>query len=140
MTKEIHEEISAGGVLVRREKGIKQALLIKIRSYGYEIPKGHPENDETFEQAAKRELCEETSLLTEPVIGIYLGQLDYTFTYDNKTIHKTVYYYSFSIKEEPIFGKRHFCVKEIKWINKADLSRISLVYEKLRPIINKALV
>lgn len=140
MTKEIHEEVSAGGVLVRREKGIKKALLIKIRSYGYEIPKGHPENDETFEEAAKRELCEETSLLSEPVIGIYLGQLDYTFTYDNKTIHKTVYYYSFSIKEEPIFGKRHFCVKEMKWINKADLSRISLVNEKLRAIINKALV
>lgn len=136
--KEIQEEVSAGGVLIRLNKGVEQALLIKVRYYGYELPKGHPENDETLEIAAARELCEETGLLSPPILGISLGDLDYTFTYDNKTIHKRVHYYTFTTDEKPKFRNKPQGVKEIRWITKEEVSKISLVNEKLRPIIDKA--
>ena len=136
---EINEEVSAGGVLIRRNKGIKEALLIKVRYYGYEIPKGHPENDETLEIAAARELCEETGLLVKPIVGKFLGDLDYTFTYHDKKIHKEVYYFLFTCKERLKFGKRPEGVKERRWVNKDHLKTIPLVNEKLREIIYKAL-
>ncbi|MFN8575997.1 MAG: NUDIX domain-containing protein [Candidatus Sericytochromatia bacterium] len=138
--KEIQEEVSAGGVLIRINNGIKEALVIKVRHYGYEVPKGHPEGIETLEEAATRELCEETSLRNTPIIGISLGDLDYTFTYDNKLIHKKVYYYSFTTKNEPIFGVKPLEVKELRWINQDDLINLSLVNEKLRDIIKKSLI
>jgi 8-oxo-dGTP pyrophosphatase MutT (NUDIX family) len=136
--KEIQEEVSAGGVLVRLNNGVKEALLIKVRYYGYELPKGHPEGNETLEEGAARELCEETSLITKPLVGKSLGDLDYTFTYAENTIHKKVYYYLFTTDEEPIFGKKPKDVKELKWINQKDLLKISLVNEKLRRIIDNA--
>lgn len=136
---EIQEEVSAGGVLIRVNEGIKEALIIKVRHYGYELPKGHPEGDETLEEAASRELCEETSLKTKPFVIGFLGNLDYTFTYKNKKIHKLVYYYIFNTDQEPSFGKKPKEVKELKWINKTDLINIKFVNEKLRPIVSKAL-
>ena len=135
---EIQEEVSAGGVLIRRHKGIKQALLIKVKYYGYELPKGHPEGDETLEEAAARELCEETSLLSKPIVGFSLGELDYTFSFNDKVIHKTVYYYVFTLNEKPRFAKKPPEVKELKWISKGELNKIPLVNEKLRPIIARA--
>lgn len=138
MIKEIQEEVSAGGVLIRHDRGIKQALLIKVRHYGYELPKGHIEGIETLEQAAERELHEETSLLTKTILGTSLGKLDYTFSFNSKVIHKTVHYYAFTLKEKPAFGEKPSEVKELKWVNKGELSKISLVNEKLRAIISKA--
>lgn len=135
----IHEEVSAGGVLIRINDGTKEALLIKVRHYGYELPKGHPEGSETLEEAAARELCEETSLNIKPIIVGELGNLDYTFTYKNKKIHKIVYYYIFKTEINPTFGKKPKEVKELKWININDLAHIKFVNEKLRPIVNKAL-
>ncbi|MBC7473247.1 MAG: NUDIX domain-containing protein [Candidatus Sericytochromatia bacterium] len=136
--KEIQEEVSAGGVLMRKSKGIREALVIKVRYYGYELPKGHLEGDENFEQAAGRELCEETTLLIEPVVGKALGDIDYTFTHQDKRIHKIVHYYVFTTKEDPIFGKKPDEVKERRWIKKDEVSKLPLVNEKLRKIISKA--
>ncbi|MFO7243545.1 MAG: NUDIX hydrolase, partial [Actinomycetes bacterium] len=55
------------------------------------LPKGHLEGDETPEQAAVREIAEETGIhgaVQEP-----LGVIDYWFTGDDRRIHKVVHHF-----------------------------------------------
>jgi 8-oxo-dGTP pyrophosphatase MutT (NUDIX family) len=55
------------------------------------VPKGHPEGDETIEQAAIREIAEETGL--EVDILEHLGDIRYEFQTPEKTVVKTVHHF-----------------------------------------------
>jgi 8-oxo-dGTP pyrophosphatase MutT (NUDIX family) len=55
------------------------------------LPKGHLEGDETPEQAAVREIEEETGIRGR-VVGV-LGSIDYWFSVEGRRIHKTVHHY-----------------------------------------------
>ena len=55
------------------------------------VPKGHPEGDETIEQAAVREIAEETGL--EANILEHLGEIRYEFQTPEKTVVKTVHHF-----------------------------------------------
>ncbi len=55
------------------------------------LPKGHLEAGETAEQAAVREVAEETGIQTR-VLGP-LGSIDYWFVVDDRRIHKVVHHY-----------------------------------------------
>jgi 8-oxo-dGTP pyrophosphatase MutT (NUDIX family) len=55
------------------------------------VPKGHPEGEETIEQAAVREIFEETGIRGE--ILDTLGSIDYDFYTPEKHINKTVHHF-----------------------------------------------
>lgn len=55
------------------------------------LPKGHLELDETPEQAAIREIEEETGIKGRIVEG--LGTIDYWFSVEGKRVHKHVHHY-----------------------------------------------
>ena len=55
------------------------------------LPKGHPEGEETLEQAAVREVAEETGITGRVVAP--LGSIDYWFSVPDKRIHKVVHHY-----------------------------------------------
>ncbi|GAB2678448.1 hypothetical protein GCM10027194_08480 [Thalassiella azotivora] len=55
------------------------------------LPKGHLEGDETPEQAAVREIEEETGIRGRVVRE--LGTIDYWFNAEGRRIHKTVHHY-----------------------------------------------
>jgi ADP-ribose pyrophosphatase YjhB (NUDIX family) len=57
----------------------------------WSLPKGHLETNETPEEAAIREVREETGI--EAVIVRHLGTIDFWFMADGKRIHKTVHHY-----------------------------------------------
>lgn len=87
------EEISAGG-LVRSADGSKALLIGRHDKRGrtlWSLPKGHIEPNESPEQAAVREVGEETGI--EAVIVRHLGTIDFWFMADGKRIHKTVHHY-----------------------------------------------
>ena len=92
---EASEETSAGGlVLDRSEPEIRAALIGKLDRRGrlmWSMPKGHIEPGETREQAAIREVREETGL--EGEILAELGAVDYSFVSNGKRIHKTVHHF-----------------------------------------------
>ena len=54
-------ELFSSGFLLFRKQNLLQFLLMKHRSR-WDLPKGHLDPGETKEQAALRELCEETGL------------------------------------------------------------------------------
>ena len=60
----------------------------------WSLPKGHIEEGETPEQAAIREVAEETGITS--AISRSLGVIDFWFMAGGKRIHKTVHHYLFS--------------------------------------------
>lgn len=95
------------------------------------IPKGHLEQDETSEQAALREVFEETGL--EAQIIQHLGEVNYQFIQDGAKISKTVHVYlmqqtggELSFDKDP-----HKEASELEWVQVSELlARLSHGNEK----------
>ena len=93
------DEVSAGGLVV--DSTGKLGLLIGRRDLKdatgkrilWSLPKGHIEEGETPEEAALREVQEETGIVS--VIEKSLGVIDFWFMAGGKRIHKTVHHYLF---------------------------------------------
>ena len=89
------EETSAGGLVVERTGRPLRAALIGRRDRRgrllWSLPKGHLEAGETAEDAAVREVEEETGIRGRVLAS--LGTIDYWFVADDRRIHKTVHHY-----------------------------------------------
>ncbi len=87
-------EISSGGIVYRRHRGVTEVALIRVRDR-WCLPKGHVEEGEGVQETALREVREETGL--EGTVVAKLG--DITYWYTNRTkkdetirIFKRVYF------------------------------------------------
>lgn len=89
------EETSAGGLVVNRLVDPMTAALIgRLDRRGrlmWSLPKGHVEPGETREQAAIREVQEETGITGR--ILAPLGAIDFWFVAEGRRIHKTVHHF-----------------------------------------------
>jgi 8-oxo-dGTP pyrophosphatase MutT (NUDIX family) len=89
------EETSAGGLVLDIRSDHANAALIARRDRRgrllWSLPKGHVEGGETHEQAAVREVAEETGVTGEIVAP--LGTIDFWFVTGRSRIHKTVHHY-----------------------------------------------
>lgn len=105
------KEISAGGVVFRREGGRLQVQLIQDRYGKISLPKGKMEPGETVEETALREIAEETGL--QGMIVAPIDQIKYKYNHESKgTIDKEVHYYLV----EAIGGKLQAQVEEIRGV------------------------
>jgi 8-oxo-dGTP pyrophosphatase MutT (NUDIX family) len=88
-------EISAGGVVYRRgDDGIEIVLASRRTRRGqlaWGLAKGGIEDEESMEDAAVREVREETGLLAE--IEASLGETRYFYVWENVRIRKTVHFF-----------------------------------------------
>ena len=116
------DETSAGGLVVRTEDGTSSGALIgRVDRRGrlrWSLPKGHVEHGETHEQAAVREVEEETGISGR--ITARLGSVEYTFVAQGKRIHKRVHHYLM----EAIGGELSDAdveVTEVAWVPLSDL-------------------
>lgn len=86
------QEISAGGLVYRRQSGKLEIQLIQDRYGKITLPKGKMEPGETVEQTALREISEETGIrgrILEPLVRV-----SYQFTHpDAGPIEKEVHYF-----------------------------------------------
>jgi 8-oxo-dGTP pyrophosphatase MutT (NUDIX family) len=89
------EETSAGGLVVDRSGPAPVgAVIARVNRAGkveWCLPKGHLEGEETPEQAAVREIEEETGIQGRIVDD--LGTIDYWFSAEGKRVHKHVHHY-----------------------------------------------
>ena len=92
---ETRSEISAGGVVYRREgEGIEIALAARRTRKGdlvWGLPKGGIDEGETHETAAIREVREETGLDAE--IESDLGEIRYFYVWEGVRVRKAVHFY-----------------------------------------------
>jgi ADP-ribose pyrophosphatase YjhB (NUDIX family) len=88
-------ETSAGGFVLDDHPDDPKAALIARRDRSgrlvWSLPKGHIESGESPEQAAVREVFEETGIHGTVVAS--LGTIDFWFTADEHRVHKTVHHF-----------------------------------------------
>lgn len=87
-------EFSAGGVVIRQRDGVFEVAVIKPRGRDVlALPKGHLDQAESAQQAAMREVLEETGLQVE--FAGKLGDVKYVYRFRGKTIFKVVSFFLF---------------------------------------------
>jgi ADP-ribose pyrophosphatase YjhB (NUDIX family) len=112
------DEVSAGGLVV--DASGKLGLLIGRRDQKdlsgkrilWSLPKGHIEEGETPEEAALREVAEETGIRSK--IEKPLGVIDFWFMAEGKRIHKTVHHYLFR-EDGGVLAAQESEVDEVAW-------------------------
>src|SRR5438445_623644 len=85
-------ETSAGGVVYRVEDGRPLYLLIRDSYQNWGFPKGHLEPGERAEDAARREVVEETGV-REVVVRGTIDTIDWYFRFRGRLIHKVCHFY-----------------------------------------------
>ena len=89
------EETSAGGFVLQTRGGRPHAALIARHDRRgrlvWSLPKGHVEDGETPEEAAVREVEEETGIRGSVLAP--LGTIDFWFVADQRRVHKTVHHF-----------------------------------------------
>jgi len=80
-------ERSAGGVVVRSSGEGWKVLVIRDPYRNWGLPKGHVEGSESSEEAAVREVLEETGLEAQEV-GPEIATVDWFFTRKGNRVHK----------------------------------------------------
>lgn len=130
------EETSAGGLVVDRPA--QQAALIgRLDRRGtllWSLPKGHLEVGETAEQAAVREIREETGIVG--AVLRELGAIDYWFVVENRRVHKTVHHFLLEAVGGELSDEDRE-VTEVAWVPLGELERL-LAYTDERRLARRA--
>lgn len=130
------DETSAGGLVVDTATG-RAALIGRLDRRGrllWSLPKGHIEPGETAEQAAVREVTEETGIVGE--VLAQLGVIDYWFVAEQRRIHKTVHH--FLLRQ--VGGELSDAdveVTEVSWVPLSELEA-RLAYADERKLVRRA--
>ena len=88
----VHEEVSAGGIVFRQAEGAPVFLLIRDSYRNWGFPKGHVEAGERPEDAALREVAEETGLQALTMRGA-VQSIDWYFRFRGRLIHKVCHFF-----------------------------------------------
>ena len=118
MPRRIVRVISAGGVIVRRRGGRLDVCLICRDRHGppaWGLPKGHVEAGETFVDAARREVREETGLIGRVVAPLAPIRYRFTLRPDPALYAKTVHYFLMRYERGSVHGHDRE-VLEARWM------------------------
>jgi 8-oxo-dGTP diphosphatase len=119
---------AAGGLVVRRQAGrLEVALVHRPVHQDWSYPKGKLEEGETFEDAAQREVVEETGLICRLVR--FVGHTDYI---DRKGRPKVVAYWVMSAVAGAFVPNEE--VDELRWVDVAAAGEL-LSYERDRELL-----
>lgn len=125
---------AAGGVVVNEYKD----CLFIFRRGRWDLPKGKIDNVETEEQAAIREVTEETGLLNI-VLGQRLSSTYHVYTIGNEWILKETHWFIMNASsDEALVPQAEEGITEIKWVTKNELPKLTaLTYRSLREVVQE---
>lgn len=122
------EEISAGGLVVDLALPRPAAAVIaRVNRAGrveWCLPKGHLEDGETPEEAAVREIAEETGIHGRIVTA--LGVVDFWFSAEGRRVHKRVHHFLLEATggELTVEGDPDREAVDVAWVALDDLGRV----------------
>lgn len=130
------DETSAGGLVVDHALNVA-AIIGRLDRRGrllWSLPKGHIEAGETAEQAAVREVEEETGIIGRVVAP--LGTIDFWFVAEDRRVHKTVHHFLMRALGGEL-SDLDVEVSEVAWVPLDELES-RLAYADERRLIRRA--
>jgi diadenosine hexaphosphate hydrolase (ATP-forming) len=113
--QEIVREPTAGGIVFRRnKKGEVEILLIQDHKDRWTIPKGHIEEGETAQEAARREIGEEAGLHEIDMLG-WLGKIHFRYRRIEKLVLITQQVYLMRVRTSGNEIQKEDWMNGIKW-------------------------
>lgn len=130
------EEVSAGGIVFRRDGERTLFLLIRDSYRNWGFPKGHLEQGEAPADAALREVGEETGLgglaLRAPIETI-----DWEFRFRGRRIHKTCHFFLIETPDRRTAPLRAEGITACRWAS-FEQAEALLSYENARAVLRQA--
>ena len=135
------DETSAGGLVIDVQEGRAVTAVIARRNRGgrleWCLPKGHLEGAETAEEAAVREIAEETGISGR--VLRHLATIDYWFAGDDHRVHKVVHHFLLEATGGDLTTENDpdHEAEEVEWVSLDDVAR-RLAYPNERRIVAAA--
>jgi 8-oxo-dGTP pyrophosphatase MutT (NUDIX family) len=132
----VRDAVSAGGVVWRHSATGELEIVLcgRERDGSWALPKGTPDEGESIEETALREVREETGLEVE--LGESLGFIEYWFVADGARIHKRVYHWLMAA----VGGDTHHHDHEfdaVDWVPVGEAAGL-LTYKDERDVVARA--
>lgn len=130
------EERSAGGVVFRTDAGQPLFLLIRDSYQNWGFPKGHIEPGEQADEAARREVVEETGLAQLALRGA-IDTIDWFFRFRGQLIHKSCQFFLMEAVESTTSPQRNEGITACRWISFEEAEAL-ISYSNARAVLRRA--
>jgi len=131
------EETSAGAVIFREDpvRSVRLFLVLHYPAGHWDFPKGAVEKGETEEQAAKREILEETGIRVESFIPNFRKLIEYYYRRQDNVAHKRVIFFLAKTNESKV--RISFEHSGYDWLTFEQLLR-RLTFENAKNVLREA--
>lgn len=129
------QEKSAGAVIFKKQNKERYYLLLHYGGGHWDFPKGHIEKGEKPEEAARREIQEETGIKEIGFITTFREVIKYFYKKEGKIVPKTVIFYLAETKDKNV--KISYEHRGFKWLPYEEALR-QLTFDNAKKVIKKA--
>ena len=129
-------ETSAGGVVYRLDGGDPLFLLIRDSYQNWGFPKGHLESGERAEDAALREVREETGIGDLSLRGT-IETIDWYFRFRGRLIHKVCHFFLMETVQAQTSPQRAEGITACQWVA-FDAASTAISYVNARLVLKRA--
>ena len=129
-------ETSAGGVVYRVDAGAPLFLLIRDSYANWGFPKGHLETGERAEDAALREVREETGI-DELALRGAIDTIDWYFRFRGRLIHKVCHFFLMETTQADTAPQRAEGITACRWVAYGEATE-SISYGNARLVLHHA--
>ena len=134
--KKPREEVSAGGVVFRRDGERTFYLLIRDPYRNWGFPKGHLEEGEAPSAAAIREVGEETGL-GGLELRAAVETIDWTFRFRGRQIHKVCHFFLMETEERRTTPQSAEGITACRWASYEQATKM-IAYDNARAVLAQA--
>jgi 8-oxo-dGTP pyrophosphatase MutT (NUDIX family) len=130
------QETSAGGVVYRLDGRVPLYLLIRDSYQNWGFPKGHLESGERAEDAALREVREETGIDDVTLRGA-IDTIDWYFRFRGRLIHKVCHFFLMETLQVETSPQRTEGITACQWVS-YDAAATVISYANARLVLRRA--
>jgi 8-oxo-dGTP pyrophosphatase MutT (NUDIX family) len=129
------QQIQAAGGVVTYGEGPNQRVLVMFRRGVWDLPKGKVDPGETWEEAAIREVIEETGI-APPTICESIGLTQHQYDLNGQSINKTTYWYWMEASSDKL-GKPQLeeGITQLEWVS-LEKARSLVGFDNLRLVLD----